>query len=288
MLEPIILWDATSWRRGIFAEYKANRDEEPKTANEKKAHKLREDFKKQLPHIRLGLSLLGVRQMIAMNYEADDLAAFMVDKSAGKDIKIVMVSGDKDWVQLVGPGVTWLDPVQNVRLNDRNISKRLGIAPGKDRIQGFTTDQGEGFIGVPSAHALLEIKALKGDKGDNIPGIGGIGEKGALEFVRTFTTLSEFFNGCIVDKTIDVEKLPKKFRNLACEKEKHELLRRNMRLMDLRSKARPEPVNRKMTHAPLDLPGFERFCRQHLFTSFLTDLPGWCEPFNTLPWKLAA
>jgi 5'-3' exonuclease len=269
MLTPVVLWDGSSWRYRAFPDYKASRNKPAVKPYEIKAKALREDLKKQLPFIREGLSLLGIRQLVALNYEADDLAGMLVKRYTGagsRDAKIIMISGDQDWIQLVRPRVAWRDPVHDKFVSHGNIMEKEG---------------------VPSPRAHLEVKCLWGDKGDDIPGVGGIGKDGAIEFIAKYGSVAAFLNQC-ADKSIDIDKLPKKFRDLATSDEKQELYRRNMRLMDLTTKERPEPVNLKLTRGELDIPKFQAFCEQFLFNSMLSDINRWCEPFAPQEEAIAA
>jgi 5'-3' exonuclease len=283
-----VLWDAKSWRHLAFDEYKANRNKVPTKPHEIKAAALREDLKKQLPLIKQAIQLLGVKQMSAINYEADDLAGMITERLERTGKRAVLISGDKDWVQLISANTAWIDPIRDYRLTLKTLENKLGVQKGKPDFSvvkdGATT---EGWVGVPSPRAWLEIKALMGDTSDNIPGVGKIGPKGAIDFVRAYGSFAAFLNQC-ADKSIDTAALPKNLRDLAESDEKQEAFRRNMRLMDLRSKERPAPIALKTVHDPLDRAAFEAFCKAHLFNSITSDLDNWLEPFMPQPALKAA
>jgi 5'-3' exonuclease len=266
--EPVVLWDKSSWRHHVFAEYKANRDKPAVMPHEIKSKKLKADLKTQLPFIREGLSLLGVKQLSALNYEADDLAGLLVERYAPQGSRIMMLSADEDWIQLVRSKVAWRDPIK-----DRNKFVTVGNIMEKQ--------------GVPSPRAHLEVKCLMGDLGDNISGVGKIGEKGAKEFINQYGSVAAFLNQC-ADKTIDITKLHKKFRDFATSDEKQDLFRRNMRLMDLSTAERPAPVNLQLVKGQLDVPAFGTFCEQFLFNSITTKLEDWCAPFGPQEEAIAA
>jgi 5'-3' exonuclease len=122
MMTPIVLWDGVSWRKQFFEEYKANRDKEPETANEQRVLDQKIALRKQMPFIKQALKHLGIRQMIAANLEADDLAGMMVKRYAEKQ-RIMLVSGDKDWIQLVRPNVAIVDPISGRRITHKNIRR---------------------------------------------------------------------------------------------------------------------------------------------------------------------
>lgn len=254
-LTPVILWDGRSWRYDKYPEYKASRNKPPVTPNEIKIAEIRQQVKLQRPYIQKALRLLGVRQITTLNLEADDLAGGIVRKY-GSAKTILLVTADEDWLQLVGPRVSWYNPIADKMV---------------------TAAKFEAATGVKTGRAFLECKALQGDTSDDIPGVGGIGQKGAAELVNTYGSVTDFIN-----RTIDgtLVGLPKKFQDFADKDEKQELYRRNYRLMDLISESSPTPINLKISQSSLDIAGFEQFCRVLCFKSLLTDLAKWCEPFN--------
>ena len=124
----------------------------------------------------------------------------------------------------------------------------------------------------------LEVKAIKGDISDEIGGVGGIGDKGAIELINTYGSVNTFNNSALEGTLKDA---PKKFRDFAEQTEKQDIFARNMNLMDLNSPNIPKPENLTITKGELNLAQFEKFCRALCFQSMLTDLKGWCEPFET-------
>lgn len=260
MLKPIVLWDGASWRKKHFAEYKATRDTEaPKNKSQELQQELRKQFKTQIPFIKRALTHLAVPQMWALNLEADDLAAMLVRRYARDGKKIMLISADKDWVQLVQPGVGWHDPI------------------GTHKVRKITHETIESQLGVKSARAWLELKALVGDTSDEIPGVGGIGDKGAAELLNTYGSVADFLN-----RTIDssMPKLPKKFEDFAKSDEKQDIFKRNLRLMDLNSSAVPAPIDLKVNQGKYDEEAFAKFCNALAFRSITKDLSEWCEPFR--------
>jgi 5'-3' exonuclease len=254
---PVILWDGVSWRYNAFGDYKANRDKPAKSKHEIKQKSDRIAYRSQRPLLERGFEALGVRQIIAANLEADDLAALLCRKYA--DRKIMLITGDKDWVQLIGPKVTWLDPKVPLMITPRKIKEILGVV---------------------DARAWLDVKCIQGDISDNVTGVGGIGEKGAIELINTYGAVSDFYNQVIVEKTIDFDSLPKKFRDLINIEEKMDLYQRNRMLMDLNHRMVPKPKDLIVTKGRFDPDCFRAFCGELLFKSMLTDLENWMKPFN--------
>lgn len=276
MLKPIVLWDGISWRYDTFPEYKANRDKPPENETQKKMAALRASFRSQRVFMREGLTHLGVTQIHALNLEADDLAAMLVKKHKGSGNKIMLVTGDKDWVQLVGPGVGWYDPTRDMRITEKTIEEKLGFK-----------DKDGNWHGVPSPRAWLEIKALMGDPSDEIPGVGGIGDKGAILFMRQYGSVTKFRNG-IMDKSIDPKSLPKKFRELIEDEDKLEIFARNLMLMNLNTSRIPAPNGLTVAKAELDPIAFKAFCERWVFNSILSN-PEWLDPFQSaIDQRLAA
>lgn len=259
-LHPVVLWDGVSWRNFVFPEYKENR-KKADTANDKKILEAKNTFKKQVPAIKALTKALGVDQMFSMNMEADDLAAILADRYSARGSHVMLVTADRDWLQLVGPRVTWFDPIGNRK--GEKITE-------KDLVEK---------IGLPNVRQFVEMKALMGDQGDNVPGVGGIGEKGAIEFLATYGSFKDFMNQCILEKTIDYTKLPKKFRNLVDDESKAITFDRNMELVDLRSPKRPEPANLTLTRGQPDATLFEGMCRKLMFYSITKNLDTWLPAF---------
>lgn len=279
MLTPIVLWDGAPWRKMVFEEYKEARNKIPTTKAEIEAARIKSEFKQQIPFIKKALEHLGVRQIWAANYEADDLAGVLVQKCRAQGRTALMITGDKDWVQLLGKGVGWLDPVRGDRLAIKTLTEKLGYHPDKKKFAICDGKNVEGFLGVPSPRAWLEIKCLMGDISDSIPGVGGVGPAGAIELILKYGSFASFLNQ-VADKTVDIKALPKKFADLATDDEKQDKFRRNMRLMDLTTSERPEAVNLTINAGSLDPAKFEALCKQFLFRSILKDLNGWLEPFQ--------
>lgn len=273
-LSPVCLWDGPrSWRKDVFTDYKANRDKEPTTKHEVESARRRASLKTQLPLLKKGLGHLGVAQVVATNLEADDLAGILTRRYASAGKKIMLISGDKDWLQLVRPGVGWFDTIHDLRVTESKLTEKLGYERvRKDRKTGEETRE---WRGVPNARAFLECKALMGDTSDNIPGVGGIGEKGAIELVIRFGSVRDFFEAVEIHK-VDV---PKKLADFCASPEKRDLFYRNLRLMDLAHPDVPAPQNLVVNKGAHDPDAFAGWCGELVFSSITKDLAGWLSPF---------
>lgn len=253
---PMVLWDGIPWRHRMFPDYKAQR-ENANTKHEVAQLAMRDAYKRQRPMIQIGLRLLGVPQVSALNMEADDLAGLVVDRYAAQG-RVVLFTGDKDWIQLVGKNVIWKDFANKRVITEKNFEEMTGAATPRQ---------------------FVEIKALAGDGGDNIGGVGGIGEKGAIEFLKTYGSFNEFLNRVTLEKTIDINSLPKKFRALIEDESKAIIFDRNIRLMDLRTPHRPKPEGLNIDRGAPGIAGFRIFCDRLLFASITQELEEWLRVF---------
>jgi len=159
----IICWDSTkgsALRKGLFPEYKANR---------KEAKEERKDLFVQMRQARKFFKTLNVRQAVLKGVEGDDMMGILSAYYA-KEQEVLIVSADKDLLQLVRPSVSVFRPINDQMVDTREFA---------DMYDGITPNQ------------FIKAKSLMGDKGDNIPGVPGIGEKRAIEIVKRYPTLKD-------------------------------------------------------------------------------------------------
>jgi DNA polymerase-1 len=143
-----------SFRGQIYADYKATRDAQP------------EDLGVQLPVARELIDAHRFPVLEVPGFEADDVIATLV-RRAPPDVEVVIVSTDKDLMQLVSDRVVLLDTMKDRRIGPREVEERFGVPPGK----------------------VLDLRALVGDASDNLPGVKGIGEKGAASLLTEWGDL---------------------------------------------------------------------------------------------------
>lgn len=256
---PIVLWDGASWRKMLMPTYKDHRDN-AETANEIRMNLQKDKYKLQVPYIKKALKMLGIAQVWSLNMEADDLAAIMTDLYVSQGAQVTLLSGDKDWIQLVGPSTTWADFINKRTVNAANFQE---------------------FTGVDTTKKFVEMKALMGDDGDlgKGSGVGGVGEKGAIDFLNKYGSFNEFLHAVSIYKTVDINKLPKKYRALVEDENKALIFDRNIKLMDLRTTVRPAPQNMTVDKGEADQERFARFCELLLFKSILQELDDWLRVF---------
>jgi DNA polymerase-1 len=147
------------FRHEIYPEYKANRPPMP------------DDLAVQIPYIRRIVTSYNILSLEHDAQEADDLIASMTRQLGAQGCRVVIVSGDKDLLQLVGDNVILWDPMTDRQMDPAMVKEKYQIEP----------DQ------------LLDYFALTGDSSDNIPGVPGVGPKTARKLIREHRTLEELF-----------------------------------------------------------------------------------------------
>lgn len=147
-----------TFRHELYPEYKANRAEMP------------EDLRPQIPLIRDLVAALSIPIVELQGYEADDVMATLAREAAAQGLKAVIVSPDKDLLQLVDDeaGITVLNTKEGEVWYDREgVKARMGVWPGQ----------------------VVDFPTLLGDASDNVKGVPGIGEKGAAQLLEQFGSL---------------------------------------------------------------------------------------------------
>jgi DNA polymerase-1 len=161
----------TSFRHEVYPEYKATR--------EKLTEELQADFAQGLERINQLLEAYRVPVLALDGYEADDVIGTLAKQGIEQHVSVVIVSGDKDFQQLVRPGVWLLNPgrggpasVDEQWIGVENGAERLGVAPER----------------------VVDYLAMVGDSSDNVPGVPGIGEKTAQELVQAYGDLESILS----------------------------------------------------------------------------------------------
>jgi len=156
----------TSFRHATYPEYKATR--------EKLDEELQQDFDRSLARVATLLGAFRVPLVAIDGWEADDVIATLAARAAAEGLDVVIVSGDKDFYQLIGPHIALLNPgrggpaaVEEQFVTTENAAERLGVPPGQ----------------------TVDFLALVGDSADNVPGVTGVGEKTAQKLLAEYGTL---------------------------------------------------------------------------------------------------
>jgi DNA polymerase-1 len=150
-----------TFRHQEYTEYKAHR------------RKMEDDLSVQLPYVRRACDVFGLPILDAPGFEADDVIATLAAQAVAEGHKVVVVSGDKDLLQLVSGDVLVLNPGRegagSVMFDRKTVEEKFGVPPER----------------------VVDVLALVGDAVDNVPGVPGIGEKGARDLVREFGSVEE-------------------------------------------------------------------------------------------------
>ncbi|MFI9786633.1 DNA polymerase I [Kitasatospora sp. NPDC051984] len=153
-----------TFRAAEFPDYKANRAKTP------------DEFRSQIPLIGELLDAMRIPRLTAEGFEADDIIATLATAAAAEGFEVLIVTGDRDSLQLVNEHVTVLYPTKGVseltRYTPEKVAEKYGVRP----------DQ------------YPDLAALRGDPSDNLPGIPGVGEKTAAKWVNQFGSFEELVN----------------------------------------------------------------------------------------------
>jgi len=148
-----------TFRHEIYEDYKATRPPMP------------EDLALQIPYIKAIVEGLGVKTIEREGYEADDIIGTLARLAEEKDYLAVIVTGDKDFRQLLSPQISLWDTMKDRVTYYENFTKEYGLEPGQ----------------------VIDLMGLSGDSTDNIPGVRGVGEKTALNLIKEFGSLEGVF-----------------------------------------------------------------------------------------------
>lgn len=156
-----VVFDSGSktFRNDIFPNYKANRPPCP------------EDLKPQFPIVREAAESLNLAVLEKAGFEADDIIATLTKKFASQGKQVLIVSSDKDLMQLVGDNVFMFDAMKNKMIGENEVKEKFFVAPNQ----------------------VLDVLSLIGDSSDNVAGVRGIGPKTAGELINEYENLENLF-----------------------------------------------------------------------------------------------
>ena len=141
-----------NFRHVAYPEYKANREAMP------------DELRGQIPLVHEVVDALGVRRIAVDGVEADDVIASLAKRLAGHDVDVVVITGDKDLMQIVGPHVRLWDTMRDRWFDVAEVERRMGVPPSQ----------------------VADVLGLMGDSVDNVPGVKGVGEKTAKALIAAF------------------------------------------------------------------------------------------------------
>ncbi len=141
-----------SFRHELYPDYKANRPEMP------------DDLQPQIPYIKKMVDGFGIPAIEMPGFEADDIIGTLSRQGEALGLEVVLVTGDKDFLQLVQPHVQVYDTMKDEVYGEAEVQKRFGVEPAR----------------------VVEVMALMGDSSDNVPGVPGVGPKTAVKLIQQY------------------------------------------------------------------------------------------------------
>ena len=175
-----VIFDASSktFRNDLYPEYKANRSEPP------------EELRPQFALVRDATRAFNLPCIEREGFEADDLIATYAKEATAKGFETVIVSSDKDLMQLVNDSVTMLDPMKDKRIGAGEVVEKFGVAPDK----------------------VVDVQSLMGDSTDNVPGVPGIGQKTAAQLIGDYGDLDTLLARAVRDQAGQAAREPDRIR----------------------------------------------------------------------------
>ena len=210
--------------------YKAKRESMP------------DDLRRQVPFIRRSLEALRIPILEVQGFEADDVIGTLAREAAEQGHEVLIVSGDKDMMQLVSTHVKVLNPQKdNLILDAAKVKEVLGVPPER----------------------VVDVMALRGDNIDNIPGAPGIGDKGSVDLIVEFGTVE-----AVLDRAAEVKR--KSYRESLEQNREAVLLSKELVTIDCRVPL-PLDLTAMQTQEP-DLEACRALFSELEFTSMLREL----------------
>ncbi len=229
-----------TFRHEMYADYKANREAPP------------EDLAKQFPYFEPLVHAFNIHSVRVPGYEADDIMGTLAKKGAQEGLQVVIVSGDKDMMQLIGPDIRMLDTMKNKWFDIEGVEEKFGVPP--DRV--------------------IEVMGLMGDSSDHIPGVKGVGPKTATELIRKFGSIEELYER--IDE-VDKQKLREK---LVQDKEMALLSRQ---LVTINSSMELEFKLEDLKLKPSNITELKKLFSEFEFSSLLGELEDNSDPVVSSP-----
>lgn len=224
---------APTFRHEIFKDYKSTRAKMPP------------EMADQLPRIREVSEGMNLPILEVEGFEADDLMGTLAKRAKTKELEVVLVTGDKDFLQLVDEDVKILNPKRGGEepelLDKKGVEEKFGVPPEK----------------------VVEVLALMGDVSDNIPGIPGIGEKTAVELIKEFGDMEQTLAHADQVKRKNVQKGLKEHPDLA---------RLSKRLATIDTNVPFELDLQKLKRESFNLPKLKELFKELEFTKLLQDV----------------
>ena len=227
-----------TFRHKKYPDYKATRDPMP------------EELQEQLPHLWKLIEAMQIPQLSRAGFEADDIIGTLVKHGLDQDLDVFIVSGDKDFMQLINANVFLFTP--GTRNKPDKIYDKKGV---EDR------------WGVPP-EKIVDLFGLMGDSSDNIPGVFGVGPKSAMKLIHDYGTLEEALENAesVTNKRV---------RNGLLEGKDNAILSK-----DLATIVTDVPLDREideLVRQDMDVEAMESLLTEYEFHALINQLPGSAE-----------
>jgi DNA polymerase-1 len=224
---------APTFRHELFKDYKSTRAKMP------------EEMVAQLPRIREVVEGMNLPLIEMDGYEADDVMGTLAVQGKRNGLKVVLVTGDKDFLQLVDEDIKVLNPRKSGEeielIDQKNVDDKFGVSPEK----------------------VVDVLGLMGDASDNVPGVPGIGEKTAIELIKKF--------GSLENVLANADKVTKK--NIRNNLKMHsEIARLSKKLVTIDTNVPFELDLRKFERKEFNLPRLKEVFKELEFTTFLKEI----------------
>jgi DNA polymerase-1 len=234
-----VAWDppGPTFREAQFAAYKEKRPGMP------------DDLRSQIPYVKTLFEALRLPLLEIPGFEADDVLGTVVDRARAMDLDVVLVTADKDMLQLVAPRVRVLSTTgrgDRVVFDEAAVKEKWGVEPSQ----------------------IPDLLALMGDSIDNIPGVRGVGEKTAVKLIAQFGTVERLYE--------NLHLVPGKLRETLAASRKEALLSRELATVSTRV-----PITVDLDALKRREPDWERLralWRELEFHSLLRQLPAAAQP----------
>ncbi len=223
------------FRDDLFESYKATRAAAPN------------DLVVQIPLIHRMVEVFSIHGLVIDGYEADDVIATLALRAAREKFNVVIVTADKDFMQLVSPSITLWDTMSDKRTGLREVRERFGVEP----------------------RAWVDIMALAGDAVDNVKGVPGVGEKTASELIKKFGGLDELIARLDQLEQTDIRGAKRLAGLIAAHRDDVELARKLVRL-DTDAPVKVEPA--ELVYRGIDEKAAADLLRELEFNALIREL----------------
>lgn len=221
----------TNFREELDENYKAHRKPMP------------EDLKKQMPYIKEVFEILGWPIMQAQDVEADDVIGSLAKRAAAKGFNTYIISGDKDFRQLVSDNLHVIDTMQDICYDVATVKEKMGIEP----------------------HNVVAYLSLLGDSSDNVPGVDKVGKGTAAKLLNEY--------GSIEGIRANQDKISGKVGENLRAAFSSGLIDKNIQLISLKTELDLQITVKDVRMKELDRDRWMDFCQRMNFQSFLKNMP---------------